>query len=298
MEKTVPIIKMNGIGNKILVIDMRLSTAPLERQIVLRLAANKETEFDQIMTILPPRTKAADAMIDIWNKDGTKARACGNGMRCVVAYLAQGQAGKQFSFETPEPFAPPSETKTALAGKIGARSLGNGQVEVDMSEPAFDWRSIPLTRPLKDTLHVKFEAGRVWDGTLVSMGNPHGIFFVNEDIDQIPLEQIGPILEYDPIFADRANISLARLVSPRQIQLRTWERGAGLTRACGTAACAAVVAAVRRGISERFVNVQLPGGMLQITWDQKTGHVLMAGDTQHEFSGQLDLITGHVEKTR
>jgi len=279
MDKTVPLVKMNGIGNKIIVVDRRSSQDVLSRAAVLALSANKETEFDQIMVIAPPRSARADAFIEIWNRDATKAGACGNGMRCVVAYLAKGQAGKKFHFET-------------AADWLSARTLGKGRVEVDMGVPAFDWRSIPTTRPLEDTLHVAFDVSELREGTLVSIGNPHCIFFITQDANDIKLETYGPILERDPLFADRANISIAQMISREEIQLRTWERGAGLTLACGSAACAASVAAVRRGLSERQVTVHLPGGDLQIEWDEKTGHVLMTGDTNYEFSGHVDPTTG------
>jgi len=275
MTKTAPLIKMNGIGNKILVIDRRASPIPLAQQAVLALAANQQTEFDQIMEIAPPRGTATDAFIDIWNKDGTKARACGNGMRCVVAHLAAGQVNKKFQFETP-------------AGLLSAQSLSDSKVEVDMGQPTFDWHDISTTRPLDDTLHVDIGTGELHDGVLVSMGNPH----VTQDVKTIDLATYGPILEHDPLFADRANISIAQVVSRDSINLRVWERGAGLTLACGTAACATVVAAVRRGLSEPQALVHLPGGSLQIEWRADTNHVLMRGETTHEFSGQVDLTTG------
>jgi len=291
VNQTAPLIKMNGIGNKIVVVDMRLTSIPLEKAAVLHLAAQEETEFDQIMAILPPRTGTTDAMIEIWNRDGTRAGACGNGMRCVVAYLAEkggaqkgsdGQIKHKFHFET-------------ASGFVDARYLGAGRVEVDMGLPAFDWRDIPTSRPLKDTLYVNMGLDMLGDATLVSMGNPHCIFFVEQDVDKIALEHYGAILEHDPLFVNRANISLARLSSPAQMQMRTWERGAGLTLACGTAACAAVVAAVRRGLGDRKMEVSLLGGKLQIEWAQ-SGHVLMVGETEYEFSGHVDPTNGHFVK--
>jgi len=295
----VPLVKMNGIGNKILVIDLRFIGAigekcaavknqelgktqgvDIAREAVLRLAAGEETAFDQIMVIKPPRVGDTDAVIDIWNQDGTKARACGNGMRCVVAYLAQGKAGQKFAFET-------------VAGFVRARSLDGGRIEVDMGCPRFGWADIPTTRPLADTVHVDIGIGPLRDAALVSMGNPHCLFFITQDIYKIELERYGPLMEHDPLFADRANISLVHLMSDGQMQLRTWERGVGLTLACGTAACAAVVAAVRRNLSTRRVMVHLPGGSLQIEWDARTGHVLMEGDAQYEFSGHVDPLSGY-----
>jgi len=283
MNQQTPLVKMNGIGNKILVLDLRLSVRALEQAAVLALAANRQTDFDQIMAIYPPRTASSNALIEIWNKDGTKARACGNGMRCVVAYLAQLEGGTEFHFESDAHF-------------IYARYLGDGRVEVDMGKPSFDWRDIPTTRSLEDTLHVDIGIGFLHDGALVSMGNPHCIFFVSDAVDKIALEQYGPILEHDALFAERANISLARPVAYDQMQLRTWERGVGLTLACGSAACAAVAAAIRRDLSGRCVKVHLPGGDLHIEWDEKTDHLLMSGATQYEFSGHVDPTTGQFEK--
>jgi len=290
-NKQVPLIKMNGIGNKILVVDMRLQTSPFEQSAVLARAADKQTDFDQIMVIYSPRQADTDAFIEIWNQDGTQASACGNGMRCVVTYLASKQvstffengSGQQFHFETPSGFAQ-------------SLYLGAGRVRVDMGPPAFGWRDIPTTRPLTDTLYVDMRVDALQKATLVSMGNPHCIFFVTEDVQEIALEYYGPILERDPLFSDKSNISLARLLSGQEMQLRTWERGAGLTQACGSAACAAVVASIRRGLSERQVNVHLPGGDLQIEWHAQTGHVLMTGDTEYEFSGLIDPVSGHFVK--
>jgi len=193
MEQIAPLIKMNGIGNKILVIDVRLIDDGLTRGAVLRLAAGEETAFDQIMVIKPPRVADIDAVIDIWNQDGTRARACGNGMRCVVAYLAQGKAGQKFAFET-------------AAGFVSARSLEAGRVEVDMGCPGLDWADIPTTRPLVDTAHVDIGIGPLRDAALVSMGNPHCLFFITQDIYKIELERYGPLMEHDPLFADKANI--------------------------------------------------------------------------------------------
>jgi len=283
MKKQASLVKMNGIGNKILVIDMRQLDCYFDKEAVGVRAADKDTDFDQIMVIYPPRTVQTDAFIDIWNRDGTKAQACGNGMRCVVAYLAGEQPDRQFHFQTESRF-------------IKAASLGAGRARIDMGAPRFDWRDIPTTRPLEDTLYVAFHMHPLREGTLVSIGNPHCVFFVDQDVNEIALDHYGSILEHDTLFADRANISLARLTSSTQMQLRTWERGAGLTLACGSAACAAVVAAVRRGLSMRRVMVNLPGGDLQIEWDEKTGHVLMEGDTQREFSGIIDPANGQFIK--
>jgi len=276
----VPLVKMNGIGNKILVIDMRKHNGALERQAVLTLAAMPILSFDQIMVIYQPQIDHRDALIEVWNRDGSKANACGNGMRCVTAYLASHESiGEKKHFET-------------MNGVLSATYLGDGKVQVDMGQPRWHWKDIPTTQALEDTLHVDIHAGILHDATLVSMGNPHCIFFLSQEWDKIALEHYGPLLEQDPLFTNKANISLVKMITRTQMQLRTWERGAGLTLACGTAACASVVAAVRRGLSERRVDVFLSGGELQVEWDEGTGHVLMTGDTQYEFSGHVDPVTG------
>jgi len=300
MQPTVQMVKMSGIGNEILVIDMRPDALPqqheailgqkqwqkqktvtdrLQKQAVLALARAPETAFDQIMAIYPPRSEAVDYYIEIWNRDGSHAGACGNGTRCVVDYLHKKEQKTAFMLETD-------------GGFIAAHILEGGEISVDMGQPAFDWKKIPTSHSVEDTLHVSFGKTSLQDGSLVSMGNPHAIFFVEVDIHAIKLEEYGPILEHDPLFPEQANISIARILAPNALEMRTWERGVGLTLACGSAACATTVAACRRGLTGRVVRVRQPGGSLHIEWRASDGHVLMRGGVVVEFSGLLDPLTG------
>jgi len=288
MKTKAPMVKMNGIGNDILVIDMRASNMHLDKQAVLTLAKARETFFDQIMALYPPRASEADYFMEIWNRDGSYAGACGNGTRCVVDYLYRCEGEKSFILQTD-------------GGLLYANRQEDGEICVDMGKPAFEWDEIPITHPVEDTLYVSFEhilSGKMPlpDAALVSMGNPHAIFFIEQDVYAFELEKYGSILEHDRLFPQKANISTARAHALDELEMRTWERGAGLTRACGSAACAAAVAAFRRGLTGRLVHVTLPGGQLRIEWREGDDHVLMQGGVTHEFSGLVDPLTGEFER--
>ncbi len=235
------------------------------------------------MVLHDPVTPGTDAFVRIYNTDGSEAGACGNGTRCVAwAMLADPIMG--------------GASKTALtlqtkAGLLPARRDSDLVFTVDMGAPRLDWEDIPLAEPFHDTAHFELQIGPIDDPILhtpcaVNMGNPHAVFFV-DDPYRFNLEQIGPLLENHPIFPDRANIELAAVTAPDHIVLRVWERGAGITRACGSGACAALVAAVRRELSARKAVVSLPGGDLTIEWRQSDGHVLMTGPVEFEWEGTL-----------
>jgi diaminopimelate epimerase len=215
----------------------------------------------------------------IHNKDGSEVDACGNATRCV-AWLMMGETGAH---------AASIETN---AGLLRAFDTGLPEtVAVDMGRPRFGWQEIPLSQPFADTRAIDLSFGPVDAPILsapsaVSMGNPHAIFFV-DDVDAIDLGRIGPILEHHPLFPERANISLAHVTARDAITLRTWERGAGLTRACGTAACAGAVAAMRKGLADRAVTMTLPGGPLRVEW-RDDDHVLMTGPVETEFTGLVE----------
>jgi diaminopimelate epimerase len=234
--------------------------------------------FDQMITI-EKSASGADAFMRIHNKDGGEVDACGNATRCV-GWLVMGESGrKTAAIET-------------NAGLLSAFDTGVPEmVTVDMGKPRFGWREIPLSRAFDDTRVIDLSFGPVDAPILsspsaVSMGNPHAIFWV-DDVEAIDLARIGPILEHHPMFPERANISLAHVTARDAITLRTWERGAGLTRACGTAACAAAVAAMRKGIADHAVTMTLPGGPLRIAW-REDGHVMMTGPVETEFTGLVD----------
>ncbi|MCY6383384.1 diaminopimelate epimerase [Hoeflea prorocentri] len=285
MAGMVQFAKMNGLGNEILVVDMRGRADFVLPEAAIALAGDKATAFDQIMAIHDPRIKGTDAYIDILNSDGSKAQSCGNGTRCVVQALGA-ETGKQiFTFQT-------------VAGILNAREHEDGMISVDMGTPEFNWEKIPLGEEFRDTRMIELQVGPIDAPVLhspsaVSMGNPHAVFWVDDDVNSYDLDRFGPLLESHPVFPERANISIARIRSRDELDLRTWERGAGLTRACGSAACAAAVSAARIGRTERRVTVNVPGGPLLIDWNEDNNKVTMTGPAEWEFSGQLDPSTGH-----
>ncbi len=277
-----PFSKMNGLGNQIIVADMRESTHALTQQAILTLSADPQTHFDQIMAIHKTTKNEADFRIEIWNADGSIAKACGNGTRCVIAWLTDHNFGENFRLETP-------------AGIIEGKRQTNNLISVDMGCPNFNAKEMPVSREIIDTNHVEITAGPLKDACLVSVGNLHAIFFVENDIQHIPLEKYGPKLEHDPLFPERCNISIAYAISQKSLNLRTWERGAGLTQACGSAACASAVAAYRRGLTKRHIDVNLPGGTLNIFY-REDNHIIMTGQTNYEFSGFFNPLTGSYKK--
>ena len=280
---TVPFLKMNGLGNEIIVADMRGHAGRVTPAAAIALNADPATRFDQIMAIHDPRTPGTANYIEIINSDGSLAQACGNGMRCVVQALAAEGAGRQFVFET-------------LAGILTAEEHPDGLISVDMGKPRFGWQEIPLAEEFHDTRKIELQIGPIdapvlHSPSVVSMGNPHAIFWVQDDVWNYALDRFGPLLENHPIFPERANISIAQVVAPDHIILRTWERGAGLTRACGTAACAAVVSGARTRRTGRKATVTLPGGDLAIDW-RDDDHVVLTGPAELEFAGALDPASG------
>jgi diaminopimelate epimerase len=232
--------------------------------------------YDQLMALYPPRKTGTDSYVRIYNSDGSEAGACGNGMRCVASLIAK-ESGKQ-----------------RLAFEVNGRVLNtwqnaDGSFTVDMGAPKFGWKDIPLAEEFRDTRAIELQIGPIdkpvlHSPSVVSMGNPHAIFWV-DDVNAYDLEKFGPLLENHPMFPERANITLAHIVSRDHIVMRTWERGAGLTRACGSAACATAVAAARLKRTGRVVRMTLPGGELTIEWRERDDHVLMTGPAEFEFEG-------------
>ncbi|PWL19615.1 diaminopimelate epimerase [Falsochrobactrum shanghaiense] len=275
--------RMNGLGNRIIVADMRGRADTITPAAAIRLAGESETAFDQIMAIHDPKTPGTDHYIEIINCDGTQAQACGNGTRCVVQWLSRESARRNFTFET-------------LAGILTANEHEDGLITVDMGKPHFGWQEIPLAHEVADTRAIDLAAGPadapvLQSPSVASMGNPHAIFWVESDVWSYALDEYGPALEHDPIFPERANISIARVTSREAIDLRTWERGAGLTLACGSAACAAAVLGARTGRTGRSLTVNVPGGPLGIEW-RDDDHVMMTGPAEWEFDGSFDPATG------
>lgn len=278
-EQMIPFRKMNGLGNEILVVDARRSPLRLSADAIRRLAdPERGIGFDQLMTLERPRA-GGDLRTRIFNADGDEVEACGNGSRCI-GQIALSESGRnRVSIETE-------------AGLVTACAAGAAdRITVDMGKPRFDWQDIPLAEPFHDTRAIELRIGPadapiLHSPSVVNMGNPHAIFWV-DDVEAYDLARIGPMLEWHPIFPERANISLAQIEARDRITLRVWERGAGLTRACGTAACAAVAAAARKNLTERTATVALPGGDLLIEWRDSDDHVLMTGPVETEFEGVL-----------
>jgi diaminopimelate epimerase len=275
--------KMNGLGNEIIVADMRGRADRVSAAAAVALNADPATKFDQIMAIHDPKTPGTAYFVDILNSDGSKAQACGNGMRCVVQALAGETGQKIFTFET-------------VAGIINAEEHADGSISVDLGKPRFGWQDIPLAEEFRDTRAIELQIGPIdapvlHSPSVVSMGNPHAIFWVDRDVWSYELDKFGPLLENHPIFPERANITIAEVAARDHLIIRTWERGAGLTRACGSAACAAAVAGARTGRTDRAIRLTAPGGDLRVEW-RADDHVILTGPAEWEFSGSFDPATG------
>ena len=270
--------KMNGLGNEIVVLDLRHKGISVSAREARAIGRGEGLRFDQLMVMQDPRRAETDAFVDIYNIDGTQAGACGNGTRCVAWALMRDTDRKRLTVET-------------VAGLLECRRTGEWSFSVDMGMPRLKWNEIPLRDPVSDTRAIELQIGPVGvpilhSPSVVSMGNPHAIFWV-EDVETYDLSKIGPLLEVDPIFPEKANISLANVVARDHIVLKVWERGVGLTRACGSAACAAVVAAARKNLTDRKARVTLPGGDLLIDWRETDDHVIMTGPVELEFEGEF-----------
>jgi diaminopimelate epimerase len=272
--------KMNGLGNEIVVVDLRGTKHVLSEDEVRRIAGEPRWHFDQLMALHAPRSPETEAFVRIYNTDGSEAGACGNGMRCVGLHVATQDGRHSQRFET------------AASGVLTVDVERADRIRVDMGRPRFGWEDIPLAEPFHDTRRIELQIGPIdapvlHSPSVVNMGNPHAIFWV-EDVDAYDLARLGSLLEHHPIFPDRANISLAHVQSRTAIRLRTWERGAGLTRACGSAACAAAVAAARLNLIERGVTVTVPGGPLEIDWG-RDDRVRITGPAEFEYRGSFRL---------
>jgi diaminopimelate epimerase len=273
-------VKMNGLGNEIVVVDMRREAAAVTPADARAVAQPGGAPYDQMMVLHAPRTPGTDAFVRIYNNDGSEAGACGNGMRCVAELMFRETGNTALTFET----------------KAGLINCWKGEAPlvstVDMGVPRFAWNEIPLAEEFRDTRAIELQIGPIdkpilHSPAVVNMGNPHAVFWV-DDVEAYDLAKVGSLLENHPIFPERANISLAAVKSRDHIVLRTWERGAGLTKACGSAACAAAVAAARLRRTGRVVTVTLPGGDLRIEWRERDDHVLMTGPVEYEYAGKLD----------
>ena len=280
MTTALPFRKMNGLGNEIVVVDLRGTSRLLSAGEARAIARRPGSHFDQMMVLHDPQTAGTEAYVRIYNTDGSAAEACGNGMRCVGWTVAQQVARMALNFET-------------VAGVLDVKVEGIDRITVDMGRPKFGWQDIPLAEPFHDTRAIELQIGPIdkpllHSPSVANIGNPHAVFWV-DDVNAFDLARFGPMLENHPIFPERANISLAKVTSPSAILLRTWERGAGLTRACGSAACAATVCAARKGLTGRKVVVTLPGGDLEIEW-RTDDRIFMTGPVELEHDGVLEAL--------
>ena len=277
-------LKMHGAGNAIVVLDLRGSSVTVRPEEARAIAQDPGSSFDQLMVLHDPVSRGTDAFMRIYNTDGSESGACGNGTRCVAYAMLDDPA-----------MARPAEggrlTLETVAGLLGVRRVSERAFTVDMGRPRLAWDEIPLSEPFPDTRRIELQIGPIDDPILhspgaVNMGNPHAVFFVEQDPDSFDLARIGPMLENHPLFPERANISVAQVTGRETIKLRVWERGAGLTLACGTAACATVVAASRLRMIGRQAHVALPGGELFVEW-RADDHVLMTGPVALVAEGTL-----------
>jgi diaminopimelate epimerase len=281
MSSGLPFRKMSGLGNEILVVDLRGGRAfDLSPSVVQAIAKQPLSHFDQMMVLSEPRSLGTQAYVRIYNADGSEAEACGNGMRCIGWLEAEQTGRRALEFET-------------KAGRLQVDVAGREHIRVDMGAPKFGWRDIPLAEAFADTRAIELQVGPIdkpilHSPSVANVGNPHAVFWVN-DVAAYDLGRVGPMLEHHPLFPQRANISLAKVTSSSAITLRTWERGAGLTRACGSAACAATVCAARKGLTGRHVRVTLPGGPIDIEWSEDD-HIRMTGSVAFAYDGTLNAL--------
>lgn len=273
-----PFLKMHGLGNDFVVLDARLHaldlTVPRRRAIADRRLG---VGCDQLIVLEPPTDAEADVFMRIYNPDGSEAQACGNATRCVASVVMDEHKSDDVTIQT-------------VAGLLESQKVGKGAnglpvISVDMGLVRMDWREIPVAKAC-DTNHMPVGLGPLQDPVGTNVGNPHATFFV-DDLVSIPITELGPKLEHDPFFPERVNVGVAQIVGENRLRLAVWERGAGLTLACGSGACAAGVAAARRGLTGRTVDVVVEHGTLTIEW-LRDDHVSMTGGISLAYRGELD----------
>lgn len=279
MTEMVPYLKMNGLGNDFVVLDARSNSIALTPDRV-RWIADREQGIgcDQLIVMEPSVVDGVDLFMRIYNSEGGQVEACGNATRCIAAL-----AGEELDRD--------SINIATVAGILRAKISGD-IVSVDMGVPKLDWDQIPLAEEFADTRIIELQIGPIdapvlHTPSVANIGNPHAVFWVNNDPGNYELERFGPMLENHPIFPERANISLAQVLDRTHIKVKVWERGVGLTLACGTAACAVAVSAVRKNLADRKVDIELPGGVLQLEWRECDSHILMSGPWSLDGRGAL-----------
>ncbi|MGV6802197.1 MAG: diaminopimelate epimerase [bacterium] len=268
--------KMNGLGNDFVILDLRQTDFTMTSQSA-QFLGDRTGPYgcDQIISL---EDQKGTPFMGIWNADGSAAEACGNAARCVAHLLMEENGKDSVSFLTPS-------TVTHAA------RLGDHRISVDMGEPKLHWQQIPLAEQMDDTRFIDIKLGPIdnpvlWGPSAVNVGNPHCVFIV-DDIAAHALERFGPLIENHPLFPERTNVSLAQVESKYTIRLKVWERGVGITKACGTAACAALVSTVRRRLTGRKAVVKLDGGELAVEWREEDNHLVMSGPVAMEYSGVI-----------
>lgn len=274
-------IKMHGLGNDFVILDNREGAFSLSRAAVRAIADRRRgVGCDQVIVMETPPAhngssiapSIADVFMRIYNPDGSESGACGNATRCVASLIMREKAETHVIVET-------------ISGLLDCENLGNGLYSVDMGPARLDWRDLPLAKA-RDTENLGISAGPLQNPVGVNMGNPHTVFMV-DDAGAIDLEVFGPMVEHDKLFPERTNVEAVQVLSEDRIRMRVWERGAGITQACGSGACAALVATARRGLTGRKADVVLDGGTLTIEW-LADNNVLMSGPVATSFAGKLD----------
>ncbi len=272
-----PFRKMNGLGNDFVVLDGRNRAISMD-EMKARTIADRKTGIGCDQIIVLQKSDIADVRMLVWNSEGGQVESCGNASRCIADMLFDENKTTSATIDT-------------LGGFLIARKAGDRTVTIDNGVPKFDWKDIPLSEEFRDTRHIELQVGPIdapliHSPSVVNVGNPHCIFWV-KDLDVVDLSKVGPMLEHHHLFPQRANITLARVEARDHVTLKVWERGAGLTRACGTAACAVMAAGARIKIIDRKCRITLPGGDLMMEWRESDDHVLMTGPVTYEFDGVL-----------
>ena len=269
--------KMNGLGNDFVVLDARQNSIAIS-ETQARAIADRKSGIGCDQLIVMENSNFADVRMRIWNAEGGEVPSCGNASRCIADLIFDEKQTGQATIET-------------LGGLLVATKAGERLVTIDQGLPKFGWAEIPLSEPFADTRHIELQVGPIdapllHSPSVVNVGNPHCIFWVN-DLDVVDFSRVGPMLENHPMFPERANISLAKVVARDHVILKVWERGAGLTQACGTAACATMAAGFRIKIIDAKCKITLPGGDLFMGVNEANGHVLMTGPAAYDFEGTL-----------
>lgn len=262
-------VKMHGLGNDFVIVDCRKGAVMDKARMIAMADRRTGIGFDQLVFLESAKSPEADVFMDMYNSDGSAIEACGNASRCVADIILKEKGATACVLET-------------VAGLLYCARAGKGRVTVDMGVPRLTWNEIPLSKEC-DTLHLPLEG----DPVAVNIGNPHCIYFMDKPVEDYPVEVIGSKIEHHSLFPQRVNVEFVNVIDRATLRMRVWERGAGETQACGTGACASVVAAVRRGLTDRKCKVILNGGELDFHWRESDDHILMSGAVATVFKGEL-----------